>query len=164
MLAKRSAVLFLVAAVLVAAQGLPKLKPGFNLYTKAQDVELGRAAAQEIAKEYQTVRDEQLSAYINRIGKKLAAHPLAESESYPYSFTLVYDTSVNAFALPGGPTFVHTGLIQEADNEAQLAGVMAHEIAHVALRHGTHQATKALGLQLIAGFAGASVGGKGLLG
>ncbi|HOL73007.1 MAG TPA: M48 family metalloprotease, partial [Bryobacteraceae bacterium] len=124
----------------------------------------GRAAAQEIAKEYQTVRDEQLSAYINRIGKKLAAHPLAESESYPYSFTLVYDTSVNAFALPGGPTFVHTGLIQEADNEAQLAGVMAHEIAHVALRHGTHQATKALGLQLIAGFAGASVGGKGLLG
>ncbi|MGE5567401.1 MAG: M48 family metalloprotease [Rhodospirillales bacterium] len=164
MLAKRAAVLFLTAAVLAAAQGLPKLKPGFNIYSKAQDVELGRAAAEEVAKEYQTVRDEQLSAYITSIGKKLAAQPQAEPQSYPYSFTLVYDKSVNAFALPGGPTFVHTGLILDADNEAQLAGVLAHEIAHVALRHGTHQATKALGLQLFAGFAGASVGGKGLLG
>ncbi len=160
----RSLSLLVAAAVLAAAQGLPKLKPGFNLYSKAQDVELGKAAAQEIGKEYQTVRDDQLSAYINRIGKKLATQPQADSASYPYSFTLVYDKTLNAFALPGGPTFIHTGLIQNAENEAQLAGVLAHEIAHVALRHGTNQASKAMGLQVVAGLVGASVGGQGLLG
>jgi predicted Zn-dependent protease len=160
----RSLSFFVAAAVLAAAQGLPKLKPGFNLYSKAQDVELGKAAAQEIGKEYQTVRDDQLSAYINRIGKKLAAQPQADSASYPYSFTLVYDKTLNAFALPGGPTFIHTGLIQNAENEAQLAGVLAHEIAHVALRHGTNQASKAVGLQVVAGLVGSSVGGQGLLG
>ncbi len=164
MQAPRSLSLFLVAATLAAAQGLPKLKPGFNLYSKSQDVELGRAAAEQIGQEYQTVRDTQLSAYISRIGKKLAAQPQADPASFPYSFALVYDKSVNAFALPGGPAFVHTGLILEAENEAQLAGVMAHEIAHVALRHGTNQASKAMGMQLIAGLFGASVGGKGLLG
>ena len=67
-------------------------------------------------------------------------------------------------ALPGGPTYVNTGLIRAAENEAQLAGVMAHEIAHVALRHGTNQASKANLLQLPAMLAGAAVGGGGLLG
>jgi predicted Zn-dependent protease len=164
MQARKSLLLTLVVTTLAAAQGLPKLKPGFNLYSKAQDVELGQAAAQEIGRQYQPVRDAQLSAYINRIGQKLAAQPQADSASFPYSFTLVYDKSVNAFALPGGPTFVHTGLIQDAENEAQLAGVLAHEISHVALRHGTNQASKAMGLQLLAGLAGASMGGQGLLG
>lgn len=164
MQARRSLSLLLAAATLVAAQGLPRLKPGFNLYSKSQDVELGRAAADQVGKEYQAVRDAQLSAYVSRIGKKLAAQPQADPASFPYSFTLVYDKSVNAFALPGGPAFVHTGLILEAENEAQLAGVLAHEISHVALRHGTNQASKAMGLQLIAGVFGASVGGKGMLG
>jgi predicted Zn-dependent protease len=77
---------------------------------------------------------------------------------------VVQDQSINAFALPGGPTYVNTGLILAAENEAQLAGVMAHEIAHVALRHGTNQASKSMGLQLIAGLVGQGVGGGSLLG
>ena len=154
----------LFAAVAIAAQGPPKFKPGFNLYSKRQDVELGQAAAQQVARKYQVVRDPQLSAYINRIGRRLVAQPQADAADFPYSFTLVYDKSVNAFALPGGPTFVHTGLILDAENEAQLAGVLAHEISHVALRHGTHQASKALGVQLVAGLLGAAAGGHTLLG
>lgn len=156
--------LLLLTSVLASAQGLPKLKPGFNLFSKAQDVELGKEAAEQVAKQYQIVRDPELAAYVSSIGRKLIAQPQADSASFAYSFTLVYDKSVNAFALPGGPTFVHTGLILDAENEAQLAGVLAHEISHVALRHGTHQATKAVGLELVAGLLGASVGGKGLLG
>ncbi len=160
---KRFCVLAVLAAV-AAAQQPPKIKPGFNLYSKQQDVELGRAAAAEVGKKYQTVNDAELSAYIGRIGKRLIAQPQADAASFPYSFTVVSDKSINAFALPGGPAFVHTGLIVAAENEAQLAGVLAHEISHVALRHGTHQASKAMGIQLLAGLAGLGTGGHGLLG
>ncbi|MEJ7607307.1 MAG: M48 family metalloprotease [Bryobacteraceae bacterium] len=83
-----------------------------------------------------------------------AARATPEAGQFPYSFKVINDKSINAFALPGGPTFVHTGLIAAADNEAQLAGVMAHEIAHVALRHGTNQASKANLIQLPAMLAG----------
>ena len=155
---RKALIASLLAAALAAAQGLPKLKPGFNLYSKQQDVELGHAAAQEVAKKYQVVRDRDLQAYISRVGRRLISQPQADAADFPYTFTLVNDKSVNAFALPGGPTFVHTGLILDAENEAQLAGVLAHEISHVALRHGTHQASKALGVQLIAGALGAGAG------
>jgi predicted Zn-dependent protease len=77
---------------------------------------------------------------------------------------VVNDKSINAFALPGGPMFVHTGLIASADNEAQIAGVFAHEISHVALRHGTNQASKSSLLQLPAALAGGAVGNGSILG
>ena len=73
------------------------------------------------------VRDAQLNDYVQQIGRKLASTP--EAGQYPYTFKVVYDKSINAFALPGGPSYVHTGLITSADNEAQVAGVLAHEIA-----------------------------------
>ena len=108
------------------------------------------------------VRDAQLQNYVETIGRKLVATGMAGD--YPYSFKVVNDPSINAFALPGGPTFVHTGLLKAADNEAQLAGVMAHEISHVALRHGTNQASKANLIQLPAMLAGAVVGNGSMLG
>lgn len=135
-----------------------KLKPGFNLFSKAQDVQLGKEAAAEIEKQYEVVTDPVLDTYLKRIGGNLAKQP--EADKYPYTFKLVKDPTLNAFALPGGPTFVHTGLITAAENEAQLAGVMAHEIAHVALRHGTNQASKANLIQLPALLAGSAVGGS----
>jgi beta-barrel assembly-enhancing protease len=152
----RTGLLIALAGTLLWAQGLPRLKPGFNLFSKQQDVQLGREAAQQVAQQYQVVRDPELSGYISRIGQRLASQP--QAGDYPYTFTLVHDDSVNAFALPGGPTFVHTGLIAAAENEAQLAGVLAHEISHVALRHGTNQATKANLIQLPAMLAGAATG------
>lgn len=132
------------------------IKPGFNMYSKEQDIELGRQAAAEVRKQVQVVQNPELQNYIGAIGKKLAAQP--EAGGYPYSFTLINEPSINAFALPGGPIFVNTGLIEAADNEAQVAGVLAHEIAHVALRHGTNQASKASLIQLPAVLAGMAIG------
>jgi peptidase M48-like protein len=131
-------------------------KPGLNLFSKDQDVQLGLQAAGEVRQKYKVVENRELQDYVTRIGKKLAAVP--EADKYPYTFTLVYDPSINAFALPGGPTFIHTGLILAADNEAQVAGVLAHEISHVALRHGTNQMSKANFLQLPAILAGVVTG------
>jgi hypothetical protein len=134
------------------------LKPGFNLFSKEQDIQLGREAAAQVRQQVPIVQNRDLQNYISRIGQRLAQQQGADN--YPYSFTLVNDPSVNAFALPGGPTFVHTGLLAAAENEAQLAGVLAHEIAHVALRHGTNQASKANLIQLPAMIAGGLAGGS----
>jgi beta-barrel assembly-enhancing protease len=150
-------------AFAVACQAKHKdLKPGWNLFSKEQDVQLGREAAAQIEQQMPVVRDAQIQRYIESIGRRLASAP--EADRYPYTFKVINDPSINAFALPGGPTYVHTGLIRAAENEAQLAGVMAHEIAHVALRHGTNQASKANIMQIPALIAGAAVGGGGLLG
>jgi predicted Zn-dependent protease len=139
-----------------------ELKPGFNLFSKEQDVQLGREAAQQIEQKVRVVRDSQLNDYVARLGKALVSHPSADQ--YPYTFKVVADQNINAFALPGGPSYVHTGLILAAENEAQLVGVMAHEIAHVALRHGTNQASKAQIIQLPLILGGAMIGGDSILG
>lgn len=158
-----AACLLLLLPAAVMAQKPKTLKPGWNLFSTAQDVQLGKEAAAQIEKQVAVVDNRDLNEYINRIGKKLAAQP--EAGQFPYTFKVVYDKSINAFALPGGPSYVHTGLLTSADNEAQVAGVLAHEIAHVALRHGTAQATKAQALQLVAGLGGAVLGsGGGMLG
>lgn len=153
------------AALLAAASGLWAQrvpKPGFNLFSKDQDIQLGKEGAAEIEKQVNLVDNREVNEYIQTIGRKLASAP--EADSYPYSFKVVFDDSINAFALPGGPTYVHTGLILAAENEAQLAGVMAHEISHVALRHGTNQASKAnligLGAMLGGGLVGGSLSGQ----
>lgn len=137
-------------------------KPGWNIFSREQDIQLGRESAAQVEQQMPVVRDSELQAYVERIGRKLASAP--EAGNFPYSFKVVNDASINAFALPGGPTFVHTGLIRAAENEAQLAGVMAHEISHVALRHGTNQASKANLIQLPAALAGAVVGNGSLVG
>ncbi len=149
----------LVMAAAAAAQGPRQLKPGWNLFSKEQDIQLGKEAAAQIEKQYTVVRDANVVNYIRRIGTKLASAP--EAGGYPYTFQVVADSSINAFALPGGPAFVHTGLLAAADNEAQVAGVLAHEIAHVALRHGTNQASKANLIQLPAMIASGMLGKSG---
>jgi hypothetical protein len=155
--------LMLAGAVVCAARrpGEP-LKPGFNLFSKQQDVELGQQAAQQVRGQYPVVQNQELQDYIRRVGEKLAAVPAARESGFQFTFTLLHQAEVNAFALPGGPTFVFTGLIKLADNEGELAGVLAHEISHVILRHGTNQASKANLLQLPAQLAGAMVGSGGM--
>ncbi|MEX2261522.1 MAG: M48 family metallopeptidase [Bryobacteraceae bacterium] len=141
--------------------GEPIQPAGFNLFTPEQDIQLGREAATQVRRELPVVRDSALQGYIERVGGRLASQPGAAK--FPYEFGLINDRSINAFALPGGPVFINTGLITSADNEAQLAGVMAHEIAHVALRHGTAQASRSQAIQLPAAIAGGLVGGGGSL-
>ncbi|HNY39193.1 MAG TPA: M48 family metallopeptidase [Bryobacteraceae bacterium] len=158
MMRKRLPVVFLAASVLLFAAGARKLpKPGWNLFSKDQDVQLGREAAAEIEKQMTVVQDRALTEYINRIGTRLVDR--GGLEKYPFSFKVVKEDSINAFALPGGPMYVHTGLISAAESEAQLAGVLAHELSHVVLRHGTNQASKSQGLALIATLGGALAGG-----
>jgi beta-barrel assembly-enhancing protease len=89
-----------------------------------------------------------LTGYVNRVGKRLAASQEARNSGFPFTFEVVADPTINAFALPGGHMFIHTGLLKALDNEAQLAGVMGHEMSHVILRHGTNQATKAKMIEL----------------
>ena len=153
--------LALVAGCAVAA-GQKKLKPGFNLFTTEQDIQMGKEYAAQVEKEMTVVRDPDLNAFFNNIGRKLAATQPARDSNFPFTYKVIHDASINAFALPGGPTFMHTGLITAADNESQLAGVVAHEMGHVILRHGTNQASKANFLQLPAMIGGALAGNSGL--
>lgn len=131
-------------------------RPGFNSYTKEQDIEIGRQAAAEANRQVTVVDNRQLQDYVSSLGERLASQPAADQ--YPYSFTVINDPSINAFALPGGPVYLNSGVLRNADNEAQVAGVLAHEISHVALRHGTNQASKAQLFDLAGGLAGAALG------
>lgn len=132
------------------------LRPGFNMYSPEQDIELGRQAEQQVLRQVRVHPNGNVQDYIRQVGARLVATPTATD--YPFRFTVIQEDSINAFALPGGPIFVHGGLIKASDNEAQMAGVLAHEIAHVVLRHGTSQASKANLLQLPAMIAGAALG------
>jgi hypothetical protein len=137
------------------------IRPGFNVYSKEQDIQLGREAAAQIAQQVDVVRNSELQQYVQRVGGRLASQPSAGG--FPYTFTLINDKSINAFALPGGPIFIHTGLVAAAENEGQLAGVLAHEISHVVLRHATNQASKAQLIQIPAVLAGAAIGSDTIL-
>ncbi len=139
------------------------LRPGFNTFSKQQDIQLGQEAAQQVKQKSQVVQNQFLQDYVNRVGQRLANAPEARQSEFPFTFTVVNDPSVNAFALPGGPMFIHSGLLKEIENEAQLAGVMGHEMSHVILRHGTNQASKANLIQLPAMLAG-MVAGHSMLG
>jgi beta-barrel assembly-enhancing protease len=141
---------------------LKDLRPGFNLFTPQQDIQMGKEAAGEVEKTMPVVKNEELSAYLSKVGARLAKSPHAGT--FPFSFSVINDKSINAFALPGGPVFVHTGLIAALDNESQLAGVLAHEMSHVALRHGTNQASKANLLQLGALLASSGLGDQSVWG
>ena len=110
-----------------------------NFYSLDKEIALGRQLAQEVERQAKIVDDPLISEYVNRIGQNLVRNSDAK---VPFTIKVLDTEEVNAFALPGGFFFVNSGLILKADSESELAGVMAHEIAHVACRHGTRQATK----------------------
>jgi predicted Zn-dependent protease len=110
-----------------------------NWFSLEKEIALGKQLAQQVERQSKIVNDPVIAEYVNRIGQNLVRNSDAK---VPFTIKVIEDPTVNAFALPGGFFFVQTGLILKADNEAELAGVMAHEIAHVAARHGTRQATR----------------------
>ncbi|MDQ1557999.1 MAG: hypothetical protein QOD32_1059 [Pyrinomonadaceae bacterium] len=140
----------------------PHFEPGFNLFSPEQDIELGKRSAQEVAQQMPLLNDEPIVTYIRGLGAKLAAR--AGGHKFPYQFNVVATKELNAFALPGGYIFINAGAIAAAKNEGELAGVMAHEITHVALRHGTNQASKAYIAQKGLGVIGAITGDDSDLG
>src|SRR6516162_11216304 len=124
---------------------------GINIYSIEREMALGKQLAQEVQRQAKIVEDPLISEYINRIGQNLVRNSDAK---VPFTFQVIEGDSPNAFALPGGYIFVYTGLIKVADEEDELAAAMAHEIAHVAARHMTKQATKSQ----IVGLAGIPAG------
>jgi Zn-dependent protease with chaperone function len=156
-------------AVVVLAMALPAIgqtpvKPPKNKYTPEQDVQIGEQAAAEVRRSYPVIQNPEIRRYMTTLGERLveAAPPELNNPAFHYSFTPVNVKEINAFALPGGPMFINRGMIDSAQSEGEVVGVMAHELSHVPLRHGTANATKAQGFQLgaLAGaIAGAVVGG-----
>jgi Zn-dependent protease with chaperone function len=132
-----------------------------NRFTPQQDVELGREAAAEVRKQYPIIQDERIQVYLTKLGDRLVEAAPAELKQpvYEYSFTPVNVKEINAFALPGGPMFVNRGMFDAAESEAEVVGVMAHELSHVLLRHGTANASKAQNPWLQLGQLAGAVGG-----
>src|SRR5260370_10113788 len=137
------------------------LKPGWNLFTPEQDVQIGEQSSARIGQQVLLLNDPRVDDYLDALGKKLASY--APGYKYPYQYRCVNDENINAFALPGGFIYINRGAIEAADNEAQLAGVMAHETSNVALRHGTNQVSKAEAWRIPFGLLGATGGLGGVL-
>jgi predicted Zn-dependent protease len=121
------------------AIGNRKVGQGVNFYSIGKEIALGKQLAQEVERQAKIVDDPVIAEYVSRVGQNLVRNSDAK---VPFTIKVLDSEEVNAFALPGGFFFVNTGRILKADNEAELAGVMGHEIAHVAARHGTRNATR----------------------
>ena len=126
------------------------------LLTVADEIKIGREAQQQVRREVPVLAEAVVTDYVRGIGRRLAAK--AGGPHYPYSFTVANQREINAFALPGGPVWIHRGAIAAARNEAQLAGIVAHEIAHISRRHAADQMTKQLVANGLIGFMGALLG------
>jgi Zn-dependent protease with chaperone function len=136
-----------------------QVKPGFNIFSEQQDVEIGRQSAAEAERQLPLLNDRRVEGYATEVIRRLAA--AAPGAKYPYQIRVVNASDINAFSLPGGYMYVNRGLIEAARSEPELAAVLAHEMAHVALRHGTHQASKAYMTQAGIGILGGLLGRGG---
>jgi len=146
-----------LSSSLVAAQTRISAPP--NSYSPQQDVELGLKAASEVRQQLPVMRDDEVTSYVEDVGRRLVAAipPELRHPEFRYTFETVNVKEINAFALPGGPMFVNRGMIEAAHTEGEVAGVMAHELSHVVLRHGTAQASKATKYE-VGEIAGAVIG------
>ncbi|MET1082121.1 MAG: M48 family metallopeptidase [Burkholderiales bacterium] len=158
-----AAAAFLTVTVSLAV-AQTRITPPNNKYTPAQDVKLGQQAAKEVEQQLPLLRDDGIESFMDRIGRRLVRVIPSEMEhrEFRYSFKVINVREINAFALPGGPMYVNRGMIQAAAVEGEVAGVMAHELSHVILRHGTAGATKQQPFEIgaMAGaIAGAIIGG-----
>jgi len=156
-------VLLAVLPAMLLAQGTRVEMPK-NKYAVEDDVKLGREAAAQAQQQLPLLRDEDIESYVNQVGQQLVAAlpPEFRHPQFRYTFRVVNAGEINAFALPGGPMFVNRGMIEAARTEGEMAGVMGHEITHVALRHATAQATETQKFQIgsvLGQIAGAVIGG-----
>jgi len=159
-----------LAAVLVALVGLPgivwgvqqlKFKPGWNMFSPQQDVQVGRENAAEVDKQLPILQNATVERYVNELGRRLSTYTPNNREEYVWQFKVVNSPDINAFALPGGFIYVNRATIEAAQDEAQLAGVIAHEEGHVVMRHGTHQASETMLAKGSLGILGGLLGGQG---
>ena len=135
------------------------LVAGFTLISVPQEIDIGRQENAQVRKQIKQVRDARVTAYVTRLGRRLAR--VAPGAKYPYSFQVADAAEINAFSLPGGPVWINRGVLRAAGNESQVAGVLAHEIAHIAQRHAADQLTKTLLTRWSLGVLGAMLGNAG---
>ena len=145
--------------------GQTKIVAPDNKYSVQDDVKAGREAAGQVEEQLPILRDDGVDDYVERVGQRLVEGIPSEfrHSEFRYTFDVVNVSDINAFALPGGPMFVNRGMLEAAKNEGEVAGVLAHEISHVALRHGTAQAGKATPYavgSILGQIAGAILGGN----
>jgi len=144
--------------IVQAPTGRFEVRPGYNQYSPEQDIEIGRQATAEVNRSMPVLAESSpVTQYVQQIGRELVSRAPSEIR-WPFSFHVVNIKEINAFAVPGGPIYVNLGTIQATDDEAQLAGVLAHEISHVVLRHSTQQASKQSLAQLPLAVLGATIG------
>jgi predicted Zn-dependent protease len=122
----------------------------FNLISIEEEWQLGNQLSKEVAQQVRFNNDPAVNAYIRNLGQRIVAQAAPPFNQLPWQFHVVQDPSINAFAIPGGHVYVNTGLIENSDNAAELAGVMAHEISHVLARHSTEQLSRQYGLSMLA--------------
>ncbi len=134
----------------------PGGKKSVVLIGETEERDIGAKMAAQVRAEKKIYSDPTVNDYVNRTGQRIAR--LADRPNIPYQFTVIEDKTLNAFALPGGYVYVHTGLLRELDSQAQLAGVLGHEISHIVARHSVKQLQEGLGLQILSAlvFGGSS--------
>src|SRR6185436_2729560 len=117
-----------------------QVEPHWNTFSEEQDIEIGRQSAVEAEKKLPLINDPRIVTYVESLGKTLVAK--SRGPNFPYTFKVVDSSEINAFALPGGPIYINRGILESARNDGEVAGVLAHEISHVVLRHGTANVSK----------------------
>jgi predicted Zn-dependent protease len=146
--------------IVLSLLGATSASAQFRLISVEQEIDMGRRVDTEVRREMPVLKDAEVTAYVRSLGRRLAQH--APGPKYPYRVSVVDYREINAFALPGGPIWMHRGLMHAATNESQVAGVLAHEVAHIAQRHSADQLTKATmanwGLGVLGAFLGNSAG------
>ena len=150
-----------IVPALIVVAGLAALTPRAAqlLISVNEEIELGRRTQRDVKAKTPEVTDARIVEYVRSVGRTLAAR--AAGPKYPYSFSVANYREINAFALPGGPVWIHRATIASARNEAQIASVLAHEIAHIAQRHAADQLTKNLIANGLLGLLGAVLGNDG---
>jgi len=145
-----------LVALATAAGAQTQVKPGFNLFSVQQDVEIGKQSAVQAERQLPILDDRSVEDYVDDLVERLGG--AAPGHKFPYQGKVLNATDINAFALPGGYLYLNRGLIETARTERELAGVVAHELAHIALRHGTHNASKAYAAKAGIGVLGGILG------
>jgi predicted Zn-dependent protease len=148
-----------VVIVVVALSWFEIRASSLELISVDQEIQIGKQAQAQMRKDVPALHDAAVAAYVNDVAKRLVR--VAPGPKYPYSFTVANTREINAFALPGGSVWIHRGVLQSATNESQVAGVLAHEIAHVAQRHSAEQVTRVAIANWGLGVLGAMLGNTG---
>lgn len=147
----KKAVIFILILFLNCATTGPGGKRSLILISGQQEISMGQELSKQVEKQSKVVQDSSINSYVSQIGNRIAK--ISDRPNLNYTFKVLADSQINAFACPGGFIYIYSGLLKKMDNEAQLAGVLAHEISHVVARHSVQRLQQVLGMEVLASIA-----------